>query len=90
MSNQFSGQLTLSGSGELAVESDGFPSKNVEVRNTGANAIYLGDSDSVDSTSGYTLPSGASAIVRLKYKGGTRDLYVNGTSGDTFEFIATS
>jgi len=90
MSSQFSGQLTLSGSAELAVDSDGFPSKSVQVRNTGANPIHLGDSDTVDSSTGYTLPSGSRATVRLKYKGSTRDLYVNGVSGDTLEFIATS
>lgn len=86
----FSGQFTLSGSAELAVESNGFRSANVQVRNTGANPIYLGDSDSVSASTGFELPSGEQATVRLKYKGGTRDLYVNGVSGDTLEFIATS
>jgi len=90
MSTQFSGQVTLSGSAELAVDSNGFPSKSVEVRNTGANPMYLGDSDTVDSSTGYTLPAGSKATVRIKYKGSTRNLYVNGVSGDTLEFIATS
>ena len=90
MSSQFSGQISLSGSAELAVDSNGFPSKSVEVRNTGANPMYLSDSDSVSSSTGYTLPVGSKATVRIKYKGSTRNLYVNGVSGDTLEFIATS
>jgi hypothetical protein len=93
MARQLSGQYTISTSdtSEKAVDGYTVDGNVIRVKNAGNHKMYIGNdgTDAVDDTTGYLLLAKESVEIRLddQRHGGTRDLYVYGTAGDSLHYI---
>jgi len=93
MARQLSGQYTISSgsTSEKAFDGNDVDGNILNVKNAGSNEMHVGNdgNGAVDNTTGYSLSGGDSVEISVddQRHGGSSDVYVYGTSGDTLHYV---